>query len=564
MMASRLIAAVLLSLTTMVCASGVPVSVNAHWLQHRGHLIDDSQPASTSAQTSDNKITDSMHTHARVSTSEPINWRSCTLPEFSNWFDPTLVNINALQCATLSINLPAYPAALPEQLSIKTHSNESAHNSSSVSSSSAKQANSSTSIQLALSRLPASGNKIGSLLSISGGPGQSGLDVSPIDSRAYTQLSSHFDIIGFAPRGVFPSTPAVICQPGRRTLHPENPQEFAQGCWQHTPADLLAQLGADFAVDDIEAIRLALGEAQISLISYSYGTKIAALYAERFPEHLRAAVLDGVVNLNEDEVQLQVNQEAAIQRTFERFVAECQRQPGCFFAASDDLAQAEAKIANIYHYFDSHEILDLDGERITPSHLSWTLYGFMAWPDRWALLNEVLLQLQRRDMSLLRMMIEEDKSNIDFATFTAIDCADRAPNAVAKTHYLQDSQRINAQSTWDNHRPLQPHELLDACYYWPVSGTDRPHPPQLAANSPTLLLVAQTNDPATPYANALAMQHSLKAALVTRNGDGHTLALADISRCVDDTVVRYLLDPEYFNQYADMGDRGIKALTCDE
>lgn len=507
----------------MICTSGASVPKSELTLNHKHSNYAALTPSTAGQQ----------------SRPSAIHWQSCSKSKYSDWFADYVEHIDTLQCATIKIVL--------------TDTVRDSHQ---------DPAQPATVIELALSRLPATGPRIGALISISGGPGQSGLDVTAIDSAAYKRLSKHFDIIGFAPRGVYPTTPSVTCDLHHRTLHPKDPQAFAKGCWQHTPADLLRQLGADYSVKDIEAIRQALGEDKISVIGYSYGTKIAALYAEHYPKHLRAGVLDGVVNLNEDAVKMQINQEASVQQTFERFVTHCRREPDCYFADTSTIKQAEEKVAHLYQYFDDHEVLDEDGERITPLHLSWTLYGFMSWPERWPLLNEVLWRMQEKDFSMIQMMIDEDKNSIDFATFTAIDCADRAPNAAERTHYLQDSRRINAQSTWDNHREPKSNELLDTCYYWPIAGSDRPHIPKLSSKAPTLLLVAQTNDPATPYANALAMQQYLKAALLTRVGDGHTLVLADDSRCVDNKVVDYLIDPSHFDKFAGVTPTNKNALIC--
>lgn len=497
-----------------------------------------------------------------------IHWQPCNQLVFADWFDTYAMNIDALQCATIEVPLADSIALQGLEASNPKKPPQSADNQnpallSTTAQSAIPSPTTPTTLKLAVSRLPATGQKLGSLISIAGGPGQSGLDVSPIGSAAYDRLSTHFDIIGFAPRGVYPSTPPVICYPERRILHPEDNQAFAKGCWQHTPSDLLARLGADYAVGDIEAIRQALNEPKINLIGYSYGTKIAALYAERYPDKLRAGVLDGVVNLNEGEFEMQLNQEASVQQTFERFVDECRRQPNCFFSDTSTLADAEAKIAKIFRYFDDHEVRDLDGQRIAPIHISWTLYGLMAWPDYWPTLNEVLQQLAVQDFSLLKLLIDEDKKSIDFPTFTAIDCADRAPTPAEKQRYLQDSKRIDAQSTWDNHRQPTKEELLDACYYWPIAGSDSPHAPRLKPNAPTLLLVAQTNDPATPYRNALAMQQYLNAALLTRKGDGHTLALSDLSRCVDEHVVDYLIDPGSIKKYKDVANGNQIDIVCE-
>ena len=47
----------------------------------------------------------------------------------------------------------------------------------------------------------------------------------------------------------------------------------------------------DRAVEDIEALRVVLGQEQLILWGNSYGASLAALYANRFPEHVAAMIL---------------------------------------------------------------------------------------------------------------------------------------------------------------------------------------------------------------------------------------------------------------------------------
>lgn len=487
--------------------------------------------SSENINTADSAIFNSK-ARATLEQKSTVEWQSCTQSSFDSWF-PSYAEVDSLECATIDIPLINQTESMVEP----------------------------TVIKLAISRLPSTGrkeDKLGTLISISGGPGQSGLDVSPIDSAAYKKLSKHFDIIGYAPRGVRPSTPTVKCSTVERVLYPEDVASFAQGCWQYTPADLLTQLGADYAVDDIESIRQALGEPKISLIGYSYGTKIAALYAEKFPQQLRAGVLDGIVNLNETDFQGALNQSASIQQTFERFVRSCQQQADCYFSASNlpithnantdnaKVKAAEAKLAKLYRYIENNTLYDLDGQRILAASLSQIIYDFLMWPDQWPILNELFYQLDAKDFELFKLMIADSKDNTDFATFAAIICADGAPTAASKPRYIDEVKRVDALVTWDDYREFTDKEIADACYYWPVAGSDVPHIPKLSAAAPPLLLVAQTNDPATPYINALAMQKYLNATLLTRKSDGHTLALSNLSSCIDDKVVNYLIDPNRF------------------
>ncbi len=65
-------------------------------------------------------------------------------------------------------------------------------------------------------------------------------------------------------------------------------------------APLLGHIGTDAAVKDLEAIRLALGGEPLTYLGFSSGTLIGLRYAERFPDGLRAMVLDGVINPEQD------------------------------------------------------------------------------------------------------------------------------------------------------------------------------------------------------------------------------------------------------------------------
>lgn len=54
------------------------------------------------------------------------------------------------------------------------------------------------------------------------------------------------------------------------------------------------QYTTSIAVEDLEALRQALGGVQFNLIGISYGTRVAQQYARRYPQGVRSLVLDGV------------------------------------------------------------------------------------------------------------------------------------------------------------------------------------------------------------------------------------------------------------------------------
>ena len=78
---------------------------------------------------------------------------------------------------------------------------------------------------------------------------------------------------------------------------------------------------------------------------------------------------------------------------------------------------------------------------------------------------------------------------------------------------------------------------LDVCAFWPVK-FDHSHDPTSASGGPKVVVVSTTGDPATPYADGVALAKQLSASLITYNGAQHTVALNSDVSCVDDAVRR--------------------------
>lgn len=123
-------------------------------------------------------------------------------------------------------------------------------------------------------------------------------------------LAAQYDVIGFDPRGVGKSTPALDCVP--KHFDPVRPDAvpdsyeaekanrnraaaFAAACGARH-GDLLPFMDTVSAAKDLDVIRRALGARQVNYFGYSYGTYLGAVYAKLFPERVRRLVLDSVVD----------------------------------------------------------------------------------------------------------------------------------------------------------------------------------------------------------------------------------------------------------------------------
>jgi pimeloyl-ACP methyl ester carboxylesterase len=199
-------------------------------------------------------------------------------------------------------------------------------------------------IDLALVRLPATdpAARIGSLVDVPGGPGDSGVDrVLSNRGRFVASLNRRFDIVGCDARGIGRSHP-VLCSAELLATEPA-PVPASQAEFEarvafnkRLRADCRARTGPVFdhvdtlsGVHDLEAIRAVLGERTLTFRGRSYGTLLGQQYAERYPHRVRAMVLDSVTDHSLGTEANLLTQAAHVQDAFDEFAGWCGRTAGC-------------------------------------------------------------------------------------------------------------------------------------------------------------------------------------------------------------------------------------------
>ncbi len=166
-------------------------------------------------------------------------------------------------------------------------------------------------IPIAVARHPAEvpAARIGSLVIDPGGPGVSGIDdmTNELDSLT-PQLLDDFDIVLFDPRGVersdpvtcgpvTPSAPSIPAPstPSQRATTIAGLKAYAAACEKASPT-LLPYVGTVEVARDMDRLRQALGDGGLTYMGQSYGTLLGLTYASLFPTHIRAMVLDSVID----------------------------------------------------------------------------------------------------------------------------------------------------------------------------------------------------------------------------------------------------------------------------
>jgi pimeloyl-ACP methyl ester carboxylesterase len=416
------------------------------------------------------------------------------------------------------------------------------------------------SLDIAVTRLRASGERLGAIVLNPGGPGGSGVDYAQAATIVTSDaLRTHYDIVGFDPRGVNRSTP-VECLTGPQIDAllaadgtPDSPQEEAQvaglsgdyavGCQTSSP-DLFGHIGTVDVVRDMDRLREALGEDQLDYIGKSYGTFLGITYAEMFPKNVGRFVLDGVLPPDLDLNAITQGQAIGFENALRRFVEDCDPRPDCPLPDGTD-----AGVARIQQFFADLEANPLPAQSDRPLNEALATYAVLMHlylPEYdWPVLRQGLTAAFAGDGRVFldaldqRMQRSPDGTYGDNSTeaFYAITCLDHAWDGGAAA-----AARLGAQ--WAVEAPTFGEYLAWGnlpCDDWPVPAQMTPHAVTDPA-IPPMLIVSTRWDPATPYDWGVKVAEMLPGArLLTWEGDGHT-AYRHGSGCVDETVDAFLID----------------------
>jgi pimeloyl-ACP methyl ester carboxylesterase len=413
-------------------------------------------------------------------------------------------------------------------------------------------------IEIAATRLPAEGEKIGSLLINPGGPGVSGIDYAKVARQAFGRaVLISYDIVGFDPRGIGQSDP-ISCLPDSQLdayvaadTTPDDQAEldssvadvkrFAAACEQNSGA-LLNEVDTLSTVRDLDVLRAVLGDDTLSYHGASYGTYIGAWYAQTFPWRVGRMVLDGAVDPSLTAKQYVAGQAEGFSRAMRAYVEDCQSDSECPLRGSvpDGLAQ----IGTLVERADSSPLKTDDPNRPLTQSLMITgiaqaLYASQLWPQLTKGLAEATTGGGTELLALADTYLERDSEGHYGQTISAnpaIFCLDvpepRSPAQIeADANELQQKfPPLGGAIGWG----------ALSCSQWPIKAV-MPRQKLTADGAAPILVLGTVDDPATPYewAQGLASQLS-SGRLLTWEGTVHT-AYKQGSSCIDDKVEAYLL-----------------------
>lgn len=397
-------------------------------------------------------------------------------------------------------------------------------------------------------------DRIGSLLVNPGGPGSGGTYLALNASGIYAEeLTDHFDIVGWDPRGTGDSTPAVKCTDNydeffgldippadaaalQRLV--DAAERFGQQCLERS-GDLLGHISTEDTARDMDAIRRALGEDTISYFGFSYGSELGSVWAALYPDTVRAAVFDGAADPTVDQVEGVLQQAAGFEDQLDVFLANCSGDRDCAFynggRADRAYDQLMARLGQDPIVVSPDRIPV--GRGVAFFAVGSALYTQNFWPR----LERALADAQNGDGSGLLTLYDEYLtppwgSGNEFEAFIAITCLDDpgpkgVENSLAQVdRFLEVAPRLGAGFVYSFE-----------CSLWPVAPVQKVT--VTGAGSGPIVVIGTTGDAATPLESTRAMAQALAdGRFVSVEANQHTGY--GVNRCIVDVVNDYLIDLE--------------------
>ena len=399
-------------------------------------------------------------------------------------------------------------------------------------------------ISIQVARLPGTGDGPHEpLLFIEGGPGSGTEVLSEFAQSGFfpDAIRERYDIIGFDHRGVG-NTLQVDCDQlgnGSSIPYPRDQSDvmtvvndftmLADSCSAELD-DQLQWVGSNAVVQDMDVMRSMLNASKLNFISTSSGTRIAALYLERFPESSGRVVLDAPLPPDGTVDTILMESAAAQQASFDQMLNAC----GTTLPDCDRSAVEAAFIARVNTIIDSGDVdtfgaffilLDLAidesevGELLAPLLIDYAINGDPT--NMFAVIQEFGLDGDEADGLTLER---------------AVLCADDAARPSAES-LLTKLGRLNESSDFFAEKLLP---TAASCVGWPEAL--QPVSDIRTADAPASLVIGGMGDVRTPISLAIETADAIGGVLVSSDHQGHGTVFVRENDCVDSIVVDFLLE----------------------
>ncbi len=451
-------------------------------------------------------------------------------------------------------------------------------------------------LDLAMARFRATGKSRGSVLLNFGGPGGPGVSELFAGGKDFMGLTNGYDVVTFDPRGVGRSSPVSCGESTDEAMGSTDPdpdaeadegegddvraaldvlRKVAKECADHS-GPVLGHIGTVDASRDLDVMRAAVGDKKLNYLGFSYGTRLGAVYAAKFPKRTGRMVLDGVDTLTEPLSEQGIIGAQGQQTALEDFLDWCTEDVDCAFG--QDPRSAREEVVRLIRSLDENPVpsdfgLPFSGQDLVGA-MGQALYSKELWPALSRALTSLVQDGDTRGIMGFHIggstvpgvggharnengdrdrnrneggdggggLVDEGDIPLDNlpSALMAINCADDPdrPTADQITENLR-----NLRAKYEQASPVfGRYRLAEAlmCYGRP-KGTSYIRDEVRDIDTSEMLLVGTRGDPATPYrwTTETADRLGPSAVVLDNKGEGHTGYAS--SKCVHRKVDDFLL-----------------------
>jgi pimeloyl-ACP methyl ester carboxylesterase len=335
-------------------------------------------------------------------------------------------------------------------------------------------------------------------------------------------------------------------------------RQLGQRCAQRN-AGILQHVSTTDVARDLDQLRAALGDRALTFYGASYGSYVGNVYANLFPDKVRAMVFDSVLDPvawatgrgdgSTTPVFLREHSDRAAGATLAQFLQLCEQGgPRCAFSSAAPGGRPDEKLDQLLDRAEDEPVVvptPQGTQAVTYAQIVGLVLGRLQAPEAWADLADTL-----------QLLFEASRDAGSVPT-GGPPSADPGAAASGYDNELESLLSVICTDTTGPRDPLvwpraaaqaNPTGLFGApwaflsepCATWPADAADRYVGPFTARTSAPVLLVGTRFDPATWFGNAQLVSQELPGSrLLTLDGWGH-VALGR-SSCLSAHVARYLI-----------------------
>jgi pimeloyl-ACP methyl ester carboxylesterase len=339
-----------------------------------------------------------------------------------------------------------------------------------------------------------------------GGPGGAATQAVDWVVPTFGAVNDRRDILLVDQRGTGASHPLSCAMPTHMLKTAAEQRAFVAACFRSLHADV-GQYGTRAAMDDLDAVRAALGYRQLDIYGASYGATAAQVFLKRHPSSVRTMAIDGATAMD---VPFFGRFAQGAQAALADVAARCAADPACHRA----FPHWRTRLSALIRAWDKKPVANTEREKTTGTGLAGVVQSMLVDASTAAAIPLLVSRAARGDYRVLNTHIQAGSGSIDLM-FYSIWCSEPWVGLGARAPWHTDFDSYTTASI-AHHR--------EVCKWVPkraepASAWTLPH-----STTPVLLLAggADPQDPLANFPRLRAVFPNSRAIVVPHYG--HTVA----------------------------------------